>query len=85
MGLILEVRNNFHKKNTLNFLNVLPDNRWNLCHRIRIEYCMNATVNVEFFDWGNFRVFRDIAFFAKISPTQKLNPYDFIKEISVES
>ena len=29
------------------------------------------------------RVFRNVAFIAKISPTQKLNPYDFMKEIGV--
>ena len=34
---------------------------------------------------GNFSVFRDIAFFAKISPARKLNPYDVIKEIRVVS
>ena len=33
----------------------------------------------------NFRLFCDIAFFAKIYLAQKLNPYDFIKEIGVVS
>ena len=28
----------------------------------------------------NFCIFGDIAFFAKIIPKRKLNPYDFIKE-----
>ena len=29
------------------------------------------TVNVEIFAWGNFRVFRALVFFAKITPTRK--------------
>ena len=40
------------------------------------------TVNVEFSRGGNFP---DIAFFAKISPARKFNPYDFIEEIGVVS
>ena len=43
----------------------------------RITQKLPSTVNVEIFAWGNLCVFRDIAFFAKISPT----PYDFIKEM----
>ena len=45
------------------------------------QYFMN-TVNVEFSRGGNFH---DIAFFAKISPARKFNPYDFIEEIGVVS
>ena len=35
------------------------------------QFKYTSTVNIELSQGGNFRVFRDIAFFAKISPTQK--------------
>ena len=35
---------------------------------------------MEIFVWGNFRAF---VFFAKITPTRKLNPFTFMKEIGV--
>ena len=40
--------------------------------------CCTVTVNVEIFAWGNFRAF---VFFAKITPTRKLNSHTFMKEI----
>ena len=49
---------------------------------------MDITIFHEYCKRGNYCVgvyFRDIAFFAKISPTQKFNSYDFIKEIGVVS
>ena len=42
-------------------------NAFTLCNMKITE----STVNVEIFAWGNFRVFRDITFFAKISTAGK--------------